>query len=270
MKRIFTIMTLSLLLSIAMTNVVLADSFDSSVNLYRKDGSSWEVEEGAWGTLSFNEEGESFDFSFVGSSVSGDHTLIRYVDPWDTHQAICFGSATPNSSGDVLISGSLDIDSFTDAKFWLVPSSHVDCSTEKMTTWDASKYLFEENLISFTKVEEQEEVIDVEEVEESTPSVKNTFHKDSRCVASKPADVTWTRHVGDELLWSAVGGDKVEVRFGFTPSDLLFHFVTSNDGHETTGIGTDIGWWSGFWQIRTLNGCREGNWTPVMTGTGSW
>ncbi len=109
-------------------------------------------------------------------------------------------------------------------------------------------------------------------IEESTPSVpvENTFHRDTRCLDSKPANVTWTRHVDNELLWSAMGGNKVEVRFGYTPEALMFSLVTSNDGHELTGVGTDVGWWPGFWQMRTLNGCRNGNWSPVMSGAGSW
>jgi hypothetical protein len=119
------------------------------------------------------------------------------------------------------------------------------------------------------------EVIPVPEpvIEEDTGTYvapKNVFHKDTRCHAVKPEVPTWSRYIPNMLTWSAVGGDKVEVKFGFSETELPYSIVLTNDGHEVVGLGTDTGWWAGYWRIRTLNGCSAGDWSPVLHGTGSW
>jgi len=94
---------------------------------------------------------------------------------------------------------------------------------------------------------------------------RNVFRKDTRCLNSKPPLPTWSAFdpTNQLLTWSAVGGNKVELKFGYTESILPFDLIISNDGHEKTGVGTVIGWFGGFWKMRTINGCRVGDWSEV-------
>jgi len=135
--------------------------------------------------------------------------------------------------------------------------------------WNRVLYSWTDAYVGECEIPEPEVV---EEDEESTPSVpvENTFHRDTRCLNRKPSDVTWSLYENDLLTWSAVGGDKVEVRFGYSQNNLPYSFVTTNDGHEAVGLGTDAGFWSGYWQMRTINGCRTGDWSEVLSGHGTW
>lgn len=88
-----------------------------------------------------------------------------------------------------------------------------------------------------------------------------TFNKDRRCHGLTPPAVTWAVEKDGELTWSAVGGDKVELRFGWVKGFYPFHVVLTNDGHEKVGLGTSIGYWFNWFEMRTLNGCKKGEWT---------
>jgi len=117
-----------------------------------------------------------------------------------------------------------------------------------------------------TTCEDVTEEVCIEEDGTETTTVNdcriwNTFTKDLRCHGSTPPAVTWSTVEGNQLLWSAVGGDKVELRFGWTKGLYPFHVLLTNDGHETVGEGTDIGHFGTFWEMRTINGCKEGVWT---------
>ena len=117
--------------------------------LYEKDPVTWEiVENGAWGKMTYNQSGSTFDFVFNGHGleVGGDYTLI-YYHSWSV--VICLGSGTADEYGDVHIGGSENTGDLTDAKIWLVLSANVNCGECKMSVWNPPKWLFEYDLITF-------------------------------------------------------------------------------------------------------------------------
>jgi len=133
--------------------------------LYEKNPSDWSiVKKGAWGKMTYKTAGPEFKFAFNGKKLepNTDYSLIYYPDPWPGNNLIVLGSATSKKSGNVHIQGSVDIGNLpitTDqninlgAKIWLVKSSDITTSgTPHMTGWNPTKYLFENNLITFTKV----------------------------------------------------------------------------------------------------------------------
>ncbi len=117
-----------------------------------------------------------------------------------------------------------------------------------------------------------------EEEQESTPSSKPKTHKnseDKRCHATTPPQATWidikdgsiTNNWHPLLTWSAIGGDKVEVKFSENPNDLRWRFITLNDGHDVLGYKENTGtlgmvWY--YYQMRTINECKTGPWSPVL------
>lgn len=120
--------------------------------------------------------------------------------------------------------------------------------------------------------------IDVPEVKESGSSAKveNTFHKDKRCHDRVPPKVTWIKAEDGSIsnnwqpkfTWSAEGGDKVEFRFSEDKEDLRWQFKTLNDGHETMGTMENsgiLGQIYYYWQVRTVNGCKSGEWSDILT-----
>lgn len=250
---------ITIFVGLMMMSTSFAGTYDSELDLFEKD-SSWDVVVGGGeGTLKYNSSKPEFEFDFSANGISTDnYTLINYPDPWPGDGLVCLDSG--DSDGSLSLSGSYDFGSFTDMKFWLVLSSDVDCDAQKMTGWNPSEYLFEGETISYTEEETTEE-----EVVESS----NTFSEDKRCHATKPFDVAWSIYENNVLTWSAENGDKVEIRMGSDGVNYPFGFVTSNDGHETVGTGTTAGYWLGKWQMRTINGCKTGNWS-TFSGHGSW
>lgn len=57
----------------------------------------------------------------------------------------------------------------------------------------------------------------------------------------------------------------MEILFSENPKDLRYKLITLNDGHEKVGLGTKAGWWGGYWRMRTINGCRNGDWSPIYS-----
>ncbi|MFC1948545.1 hypothetical protein ACFLXY_11580, partial [Chloroflexota bacterium] len=131
--------------------------------LYEKDPGSWEiVEDGAWGKMKYNLSGETFDYVFNGHGLEPgcEYTLIYYPDPWPGEGLICLGEGTADKGGNVHIKGSKDTgdlpmtgdDNHPDgAKIWLVLSEDVDCDEQEMTGWTPCEYLFEYDLITYTR-----------------------------------------------------------------------------------------------------------------------
>jgi len=118
--------------------------------LYEKDPVTWDiVEDGAWGKLILA-RGKDDMVIFSGHNLDSnvEYTLIRYTEPtgiWiETHEALCLDSGVSGDDGNINLHGD-----FLDggAKVWLVLSSDVDCETSKMTAWNPTEYLFENNLI---------------------------------------------------------------------------------------------------------------------------
>lgn len=94
-------------------------------------------------------------------------------------------------------------------------------------------------------------------------STYKTFTEDTKCHQTTPPAVTWSSYdaVTETLNWSAVGGDKVELRFGWIGSDYPFRVLLLNDGHEKVGLGTEIGYFTNHYELRTINGCKKGSWS---------
>lgn len=141
------------------------------LDLYEKTGDpDWEiVDPGAYGLLEYYPFGSTFDFVFNGYDLKGaegtGYTLIYYPDPWPGNGLICLGIGTVDSAGEIYIEGPVEIN--TDlpitgdtnapgAKIWLVLSDDVDCSAGSWAlpwAWNATEYLFENNLITFDDVD---------------------------------------------------------------------------------------------------------------------
>ena len=141
------------------------------------------VPDGAWGKMSYNLWGPTFNFVFHGRRLvpKEDYTLIYYPDAWPGKDLICLGSGIANKGGNLLITGREDIGTSlpadydanwtpcgegapanclsgaVGAKIWLVLSSDVDCEGTidpqqpfaHMVGWNPTEYLFEYNLINF-------------------------------------------------------------------------------------------------------------------------
>ena len=133
----------------------------SHLYLYEKDPVTWDIiSNGSWGKMKYRLSGEEFEFVFNGHKLTArqDYTLIYYPDPWPGEGLICLGNSTANEEGDIHIAESVDTgdlpsegDENEGAKIWLVLSSDVDCENSKMIGWNPTEYLFEHNLINFSK-----------------------------------------------------------------------------------------------------------------------
>lgn len=133
------------------------------LNLYEKNPDTWNiVEDGAWGKMTYNTEGPTFDFVFNGHGLEAgtEYTLIYYPDPWPGKGLICLGAGTATEEGDIHIMNTVDTgdlpkeyDNNDKAKIWLVLSEDVDCDEQVMTGWNPTEYLFEEKKISYTDTE---------------------------------------------------------------------------------------------------------------------
>ena len=124
----------------------------------------WEIAEGgAWGKMTYNLSGSTFNFVFNGHDleVGEDYTLIYYPDkdgnPWPREDIICLGNGIADALGDVHIMNSVETgdlpttaDINTGAKIWLVLTDDIDCDTCVMSGWNPTEYLFEGELITFT------------------------------------------------------------------------------------------------------------------------
>lgn len=132
--------------------------------LFEKDPSTWQIAEGgAWGKMKYNLSGSTLNFVFNGHHLApgGSYELIYYPDkegnPWPRTDIICLGSNIADEFGDVHIEGSPNVGSLPNpavdinsgAKIWLVLSNDVSCSTNIMSGWNPTEYIFEYDLITF-------------------------------------------------------------------------------------------------------------------------
>ena len=152
----------------------------SHLYLYEKNPTTWDViSNGSWGKMKYGLSGEEFEFVFNGHNLTSgqNYTLIYYPDPWPGEGLICLGNGTANEEGNVHIAESVDTGNLPSeddenecAKIWLVLSSDVDCENSKMIGWNPAEYLFEHNLINFSKTssEESSEKCDKETTGEET------------------------------------------------------------------------------------------------------
>ena len=172
MKKLLMIAIVVAVLASLIATPVLAKGKDGQsgksnvghLYLYEKD-SNWDiVPDGAWGKMKYNLSGPTFDFVFNGHGLEAgsDYTLIYYPDkegnPWPRTGIRCLASGTANEYGDIHLANSVELNSDlpmaddinTSAKIWLVESSAVNCSTNTMSGWNPTEYLFENDLITYT------------------------------------------------------------------------------------------------------------------------
>jgi len=153
---ISTLLALVLLLTLAGT----AFAYDSELVLNNKDAGWNEIKgDGIRGVLQYNSEGEVFDYSFraKGMAANTNYDLIYYADPWPGANSILINSYTTGGDSKIvetpgsLDTGSLPVeaDANDGAKIWLVDSA--DYNGGSWTAWNPSNYLFERNLITYTK-----------------------------------------------------------------------------------------------------------------------
>lgn len=131
----------------------------------------WLISEGgAWGKMTYNLSGPTFDFVFNGHGLPAgiDYTLIYYPDPWSVAQTggiICLGSGATNNGGNINLAGSVDpgddlpiVGDLGDcnygggAKIWLVLTSDLAGPCGPFTNWDPTAYLFEGDVIYFNYI----------------------------------------------------------------------------------------------------------------------
>lgn len=113
--------------------------------MYEKTGDpDWDiVEDGAWGSMTYNTKNDLVVFNGHGLEPETDYTLIQYTDPWPG-SPVCIDSGTSDADGDIHLSGTHQVSS--GEKYWLVLSSDVNCNTPAMTAWNPTEYLFEYNV----------------------------------------------------------------------------------------------------------------------------
>ena len=128
--------------------------------LFEKNPDNWEiVKGGAWGKMTYDLCGSTFDFVFNGHKLHPDwnYTLIYYPDPWPGKGLICLGDGKADQYGDVHIMNQVNTGNLpatfdsnypNGAKIWLVLSADVNCDSAMMIGWNPTKYLFEHNLIT--------------------------------------------------------------------------------------------------------------------------
>lgn len=96
----------------------------------------------------------------------------------------------------------------------------------------------------------------------------NTFSEDERCVATTPLTPQWASRYevvgGVNLIWSAVGGDKVDIEITNAKGEYEYKYSrVSNNGHmflPNVSLSQGI-------RIRVFNECEEGEWL-IVTGLG--
>lgn len=113
------------------------------IYLYEKDTTTWDViDDGAWGKLSYKTD----TFVFNGHSLPADtdYSLVRYLDPWETHVVTVLAEGTTNNGGNIHLAGAM-LDG--GPKVWLVLTDDLSDDKTSFAAWNDEAYLFENNLI---------------------------------------------------------------------------------------------------------------------------
>lgn len=104
--------------------------------------------DGKQGTLTYIVKNPTFDFTFTGvAPLAGTaYTLLAAKDPWPQTGSTVLGTGTSDGSGNISISGNLELNSdLKDRKVWLVKSA--DWNGTQFTAWNQVQYLLETGLI---------------------------------------------------------------------------------------------------------------------------
>ncbi len=156
-----------------MGKLIPANNNPQNLYLYEKDPADWTiVEGGAWGKYNYKLVGTGKDtaisgvFNGHGLIAGKEYSLIYYPEvapnPWlkGGWKVVIIGSAKANAGGNVNIKGTAKIGvpdnqhtigdyvSQKGDKIWLVLSSDINSTTDNMTGWHPTEYLFEQKLIN--------------------------------------------------------------------------------------------------------------------------
>lgn len=138
----------------------------ATANLVAKNTSTWDpISGGASGTLTYEVEGNNFnyDFSATGLVADGNYQLIYYPDPWASPKTVVLiGGALAAAGGNVSGSGSVDLNmdlpNLTDAnypvgaKVWLVPTASL--SGNQLSWTNLSQFLFDSTLVNYADLDD--------------------------------------------------------------------------------------------------------------------
>jgi predicted ribosomally synthesized peptide with SipW-like signal peptide len=133
----------------------------ATANLVAKNTTTWDpIAGGASAVLTYGVEGETFDYTLIGSGVAaGDYQLIYYPDPWANPKAITKignvftvdGTGDVNESDDVELG--MDLPDSADnnypvgAKVWLVPTSSL--TGDDLAWTNLNQFLFDLSLVNY-------------------------------------------------------------------------------------------------------------------------
>jgi predicted ribosomally synthesized peptide with SipW-like signal peptide len=133
----------------------------ATANLVAKNTTTWDpIAGGASAVLTYGVEGETFDYTLVGSGVAaGDYQLIYYPDPWANPKAITRIGSEFTVVGDGIVNKADDVELNMDlpdpadnnypvgAKVWLVPASSL---TGNNLAWtNLNQFLFDLSLVNY-------------------------------------------------------------------------------------------------------------------------
>ena len=81
--------------------------------LYEKNPADWSiVDGGAWGKMTYNQSGPTFDYVFNGHGLQPNekYSLIYYADPWPgNHPGALIANGTSNAGGNINLNGSKNL-----------------------------------------------------------------------------------------------------------------------------------------------------------------
>ena len=184
MKLAMVVGIVALLVGVGLMPIMAkATDYDLSLPLVSKSGDpDWFVTQGASGTLRYNPDGATFDFSFeaTGLQHTTDYDLIYYADPWQNTNCEVLAGFITDGNGDIslvdktavldenlpnspdnnmtesyceLMCGenicNPDASTCWGAKIWLVLANDYDADAHMMVGWNPASYLFETDLINY-------------------------------------------------------------------------------------------------------------------------
>lgn len=134
----------------------------ATLELDNKTANWGRINDNRIGYMTYNPTGSTFDYDFVGQGLNAGtgYCLIYYSDPWPGTNGFDLSCGTTDGSGSISLSGNPNIGSIpvvsdanypNGAKIWLVTQSDYDTVNNKMTAWHQAEYLYEANLITYTK-----------------------------------------------------------------------------------------------------------------------
>jgi predicted ribosomally synthesized peptide with SipW-like signal peptide len=131
---------------------VIAEQLKGTVTFENKTGDpDWQLigGDGISATMLYGVMDSMFNFTFVGRAKlpNTDYTLVIGDNPWVAGTAL--GSGLTDGVGDISFNGSVDLDTKTNQKVWLVPTADWDGS--RVSVFDLPNFLFETGLIDYYK-----------------------------------------------------------------------------------------------------------------------